>query len=297
MVNLIRGKNGLPFSHYDVVNLQSNVLTKVNPSATAGRTGVTNSRPRITEIQRTTGGTMASNVVTDTIGAAGAVAESVMRPFSATLSGENDNTITISVSPVHDEPAVYEAYVRFLNFGNTGRFVSSQQREGLSKDKGKLSLQTETTTMTTQSIVTGQQLRDKNGKPVYDENGKPVYEPNSLHEVPITTTQTVAAPTEDKVDLSIRGFWGDVKSVATATTKPAKDFVPGTVRYWRGYYYWIPTTYVEQFSQLCFALVSRKPSAATGAAGVSAGSTSIRNPVKLQQLQNLQLLNLNNAIQ
>jgi hypothetical protein len=297
MLNLIRGKNGLPFSHYDVVNLQSNVLTKVNPSVTAGRTGVTNSIPRTIQTQQTTGGTMAGTVLTTAIGGAGAIAETVTRPWSASLTGENDNTITISVSPVHDEPAVYEAYVAFLNYGNTGHLARSSTGRQPANNKVNLSLQTQTTTVTTQQIVTGQQLRDKNGKLVYDDKGKPVYEPNSLHEVPITETQTVSAPSESKPDLSIRGFWDDVKSVAASLTRPRVDFIPGTVKFWRGYYYWIPTTYVEQFSHLCFALVSRTPSTAGGGAGISGASTSIRNPVKLQQLQNLQLLNLQNSIQ
>jgi hypothetical protein len=304
LLNLIRSKNGLPFSHYDVVNLQSNVLTKVNPSAMAGRTGITNSRPAITTFQRTTGGSSAGTVLTNTIGGASAVAEAVTRPLSASLSAENDNTITISVSPVHDEPAVYSAYVEFLNFGNDGDLGSHDQSKSnpsksISSLSGKniyLDLQTNTTTTSTMALVTGQPVLDKNGRPSFDTSGKPIYEPNSIHEVPTTTDETVYAPEEKSTDLTVKGFFEHVKSVAEGPKKPPEgSYIPRTVKYWEGMYYWIPRRYVAQFSKLCFSLVSRKASTAGAATG--AGSTSIKNPVKLQQLQNLQLLNLNNAIQ
>jgi hypothetical protein len=56
--------------------------------------------------------------------------QTIVRPYGASLGVEKDNTLTVTVNPVSDNPSIYAAYVKFLNYDN----ISSPKRRRTNSD-------------------------------------------------------------------------------------------------------------------------------------------------------------------
>jgi hypothetical protein len=178
MFNLIRAMHGLPFEHYDVQQLESVVTASLTPSGGVGRTTVTNGfNPLV--------------VVSSAI-------QTITRSYTFNISANRQSVVTAVINPVNDNPEVYAAYARFLN---------------------------------------------------YDPNQK-----------------------QNQWGLRIVRFGEEVKTIKFRPTRPTPDenYIKETLTYWEGNYYWIPSEYIAEFTQLWLSLVGRKAAAGASDKGLKA---------------------------
>jgi hypothetical protein len=98
MFNLIRAVNGLPFEHYDVQQLQSVATSSLTPSGAVGRTTTTNSFLPLAAVS--------------------SAIQTIVRPYSLSMTANRQSVITAVINPVTDNPDVYAAYAEFLNYGH-----------------------------------------------------------------------------------------------------------------------------------------------------------------------------------
>jgi hypothetical protein len=227
--NLIRAKNGLPFAHYDVSSVQSVVTDKLIPNVGASRNGVSNHF------------------------LPGAVADSavhmITRTFTGGVSAERDNAVTVSISPVFSEPAVYAAYVNYLNLPakpatDTTVRVSPTPRPSSMPAPTPVTVSTKTTTK-------------------YGAFGAAV----TAKEVEVNEQPpSQALP---KVDFR------KIYSVMECSHEPADTLcVPHTKRKWDNDWYYIPVQYRPEFSDLCLSLVARAGKKAGGDASKAQEETT-----------------------
>jgi hypothetical protein len=110
MDNLIAAKNGVAFIHVDLSSLQALITTKLSGTVNGGQSFVDTGQTVYTH-----------HAPVDSI--VNTVARAATRPFTFSVSPEQDIGITIGTTPLTGNPIVYEAYCSF-NFGhvvNAGR--------------------------------------------------------------------------------------------------------------------------------------------------------------------------------
>lgn len=252
MFNLIRAKNGMPFAQYDIQQLQAVVSSKASPQGSLARNTTTSSFPGTRTT--TTNGNGVTTGISTVLGTAAGAVETIVRPYGASFGYERDNTLTVTINPVSDNPSVYSAYIKCLNIDNDGPYKARQ---------------------TPSPIKEAFPVREKIVTSEDKDSGT------------IVTTDAIAS--EDKPALKIAGFCDHVKTVVASKSRPAEGtYVKEAMRFWDGEYYYIPICYISQFADLWLALVAKK-SAAGGASGVTSllerqanQSTNIQN--SLQQM-------------
>ena len=226
MFNLIRAKNGMPFAQYDIQQLQSVVSSKASPQGALGRTTTTSSFPGTSEVDVT--GTGLVTLVKNIAGTASGAVQSIVRPYSASFGYERDNTLTVTINPVTDDPNVYEAYVAFLNYNNAhcpaSKNCTSDSDNSSPPKKYEI-----------KEIIT-----------TTEEGGK--------------KTITDQMPKDPKPALKIYGFGDDIRTIVASKDKPAPGtYVRDAIRRWGGDWYYIPSGYTKQFVDLWLSLVAKKP--------------------------------------
>jgi hypothetical protein len=229
--NLIRARNGLPFAHYDVSNVQSIVGQKVTPSIGGSRSGVSNGyQPKVT--------------------VAGAV-RSITRGLTGGLGGERNNSVTVTIAPIFDKPQVYANYVAFLNSRekpDEPGDSSCEQVETRALSAGFLAITAPepAPTPTPTPNRTGLDVVAQTETTKTDSQGR-------LVERTVETKANKAKP--DSSFPPVR--FGAVYSLRECRDKPKNGFVPGTVRRWGDAWYYVPLKYTPEFSRLCLSLVAR----------------------------------------
>ena len=103
--NLIRGRNGQPFVHVDVIALSANAASKISGSVGGGET---------TTHTTTTPALAAANALTT-------VARVAARPFTYSVTPERSDTLTITSAPVTGTKEIYELYLKFLNLNPSNK--------------------------------------------------------------------------------------------------------------------------------------------------------------------------------
>ncbi len=256
--NLIRAANGLPFAHYDVSTVQSLVSMKATGKATGTRAGANN-------------GFRPSTVVTSAV-------RTITRTFNGEVGGERNNSVTVNIAPVFDDPKIYASYVTFLNLKQKGHneadripSVAPERRkekaikESASADSAtddeedpKLDLISKTTTETT--------INDKEGNEI-----------GSATEV--ERAREPAKPPQVREGIKFEKIYSLRRS--PGKPEPGK-FLPHTVRKWDDdMWYYVPIEYQPEFSDLCLSLVAR-----SGASAASGGGSRKKDTKALEQLNN-----------
>lgn len=248
--NLIRAMNGLPFAHYDVSTVQSIVSAKVTPQVGGSRSEVSS-------------GFQPGVVVTSALRA-------VTRTITPSISGERNNSVTVNVGPVFDEPKIYASYVSFLNLPEKIPGDSARSPAPPTPTPPLMEPVSEKRTET--------QERDKDDKPVGNKT------------VEVETNSEKPTPEKPAPKINFE----NIHSVVGDPAKPGEDaYVPHTLRHWGHLWYYIPSQYKAEFSDLCLSLVARGGGGATGAGGTkkkAAGDKSV-------QRLNEQLMQQNTLIQ
>ena len=243
---------------------------------------LTNRYPLVDTVQTTTNpaGGILNRVITTTVGAATAAAETVARPYSFNVTANRQSGLTAVINPITEDPSIYSAYIKFLDAGHDNK----------EPEKNSTLKVTEEDTTTGVPVVDqfghNVQLKGpdpknpKNTIPLHDKYGNPVWATTSQ----TTTYRAVSSP---ETKLKIRYFGPDVLTVKCSKTPPSADehYIKNTLRLWEGDYYWIPTNYEADFAELWLAIVGR---AAPGGGGPSSANTKA---IKALQLQNLNSTN------
>jgi hypothetical protein len=260
--NLVRARNGLPFAHYDVSNVQSIVGQKVSPSIGGSRSGVWNRyQPRL--------------AVTSAMRA-------ITRGLSAGLGGERNNTVTITIAPVFDKPAIYASYVRFLNLP----FKSSGDTKDASYERIVESTD-DSITEPSEKAVPGETSPSNLEIVERTEISKTVTKDEQGREIETTVKNRSEKPKPaSKLFPRIRS--GRIYSLVESPQKPRKGaYVTGTVRKWGDSWYYVPIQYKPEFSDLCLSLVARGDGGATGVQEETAKKLDLFNS-QLQQQNTIQ---------
>jgi len=276
MFNLIHAKNGLPFAHYDISNVQSAVTAGLTPQVGGGRTVTNNTYPgRSTSTVQSA----ASSMVTTTLGAVSDLTQAVAKPFSYNVSGSRNNAVTITISPVFDEPGIYAAYRNFIDLDGPEDFTPSNNGPGGS------------TSSVTTITISGTQSRIE-AKPSSTPAGTMVPAGNTKVTETVTTINSAASKGINHFDFGTT--LENPTSLMRWPTKPDKRYyVDRTLTYWNHYWYYIPTEFKQQFSELCFAVVARN---ANGTGNSTAAGKKASAPTKLLQRQLLQQTNATEGI-
>ena len=264
--NLIRARNGLPFAHYDVSNVQSIVGQKVSPAIGGTHNGVWNRyQPSVS--------------VTNAM-------RSITRGLTGGVGAERNNTVTITIAPIFDKPKIYASYVRFLrlpskSMGDTKDVfydrvdlldsTDDSAAEATSKAKtdfeGKAASDLEIVqrTETTKTITKDEQGRVVEST-VKNKSEKP--KPGSKPFPHIPT--------------------GEIYSLVESPTKPdQRIYIRGTLRKWGESWYYVPVQYRPEFSDLCLSLVARGEGGATGVEEENAKKFDLLNS-RIQQQTTIQ---------
>lgn len=233
MFNLIRAKNGMPFAQYDIQQLQSVVSSKASPQGALGRTTTTGSFPGTSEVDLNGNGVI--TLVKNIAGTASGAVQTIVRPYTASFGYERDNTLTVTINPVTDDPNVYAAYVAFLNYDNACPVPKKHSAES---DEGD----------------------DYDSLTDFPTKKFPIKEVISTTQGDQQKTTIDQTPKDPKPALQIYGFGENVKTIVSSKKKP----VPGTyvrdaIRFWGGDWYYIPSQYTRQFADLWLSLAAKKP--------------------------------------
>ena len=320
--NLIRLRNGMPIVHYDVQQIQAQIQQNLNPQITAGRTNVTN---QLNPSGKTTtrNGLNAVTGVSKVVGVADAALGSVTRPFGFSIQGTRGNSNTVVLNPVTKEPDVYFAYTEFLNApkwlydapSNTWyrQWEKANPTPECSSNGGRA------TPTPTPTPAPKTKLSTKDTESETTVTKDPQNNPVSSVEKTITKTTEVPAdmPTAPKPTVSVYfkniDYTPKVRSLSSlekTLNPPAKgDYIPHTLKKEGGYYYWVPQRFMQDYSDLCLAVVARGTLVATQSkygrpcprGGGNVGTAIIVAPgnsdvEKQLNLQNLELNNLNSTI-
>jgi hypothetical protein len=235
MFNLIRAKNGMPFAQYDIQQLQSVVSSKATPQGGVGRTTTTSSFPGTSEVDVNGAGVV--TLIKNIAGTASGAVQTIVRPYSATFGYERDNTLTVTINPVTDDPNVYAAYVAFLNYDNARpkppkKHAAENEDEGRNYDS--------LTEFPTKKFPIKEVVTSTNGD-----------------QQKTTIDQT---PKDPKPDLTIYGFGESIRTIVASKNRPAQGtYVRDAIRFWGGDWYYIPCQYTRQFVDLWLSLVAKKP--------------------------------------
>jgi hypothetical protein len=264
--NLIQGVNSLPFAHYDVSTIQSVVTDKLTPNVGASRAGVSSSFLPGTMI------TSAAHMVTRTLGLG--------------VTAERDNAVTVNVGPIFNDPKIYEAYVNFLNL----RCKAAGQILPRAKPYGAKPTKPEEAPVSTK--VTTTKRKSSDGK-VIDNWTKETNNTIQASEQPVRLDYRAVGflniPLNDGTTIQVPHTY----SVQVATTEPGSNlYIPHTLKKWDNYWYYVPVEYRPEFSDLCLALIARKPKTPAGGASAAAATAQEETAKALQQL-NSQLMQQN----
>jgi hypothetical protein len=235
MFNLIRAKNGMPFAQYDIQQLQSVVSSKATPQGGLGRTTTTSSFPGTSEVDLNGAG--AVTLIKNIAGTATGAVQSIVRPYTATFGYERDNTLTVTINPVTDNPNVYAAYVTFLNFDNACPKPPKQH-----------------------AAETDDQGEDYNTLTEFPTKKFPVKEVITTTKGDEQKTTIDQMPKDPKPALTIYGFGENIRTIVARKNKPAPGtYVRDAIRFWGGDWYYVPCCYTRQFVDLWLSLVAKKP--------------------------------------
>ena len=127
--NVIRARNSMPILQIDMEQVEAVVKTSLSASTGGGRntsTNYTRNRSHSFNLSRSgidALGNPSSSNWSHFFDVGATVVGGVTRAFNWSASGSRDNTIDVQMNPVMDEPAVYEAYEKFvsLNGGDSVR--------------------------------------------------------------------------------------------------------------------------------------------------------------------------------
>lgn len=262
--NLIRARNGLPFAHYDVSNVQSIVGQKVSPAIGGSHNGVWNRyQPRV--------------AVTSAMRA-------ITRGFTGGVGAERNNTVTITIAPVFDKPKIYANYVRFLNLpSKAGLDTKDASSEPINFLNSSDDLATRPMAEVASDARADSDLdviqRTETSKIVTkDEQGRVIE----------TTVENKSEKPKPAGKPFPRIRSGVIYSVAESVTKPRLgSYVLGTVRKWGDFWYYVPIQYKPEFSDLCLSLVARGEGGANGGEDETAKKLDLFNS-QLQQQTTIQ---------
>ena len=233
MFNLIRAKNGMPFAQYDIQQLQSVVSSKASPQGALGRTTTTATFPGTSEVDVNGNGVI--TLVKNIAGTASGAVQSIVRPYSASFGYERDNTLTVTINPVTDDPNLYAAYVAFLNHDNA---CPKPRQQSAEKDDGD----------------TYDSLTD------FPTKKFPIKEVITTTQGDQRKTSIDQTPKDPKPALKIYGFGENIRTIVASKKKPAPGtYVKDAIRFWGGDWYYIPSQYTTQFVDLWLSLVAKKP--------------------------------------
>jgi hypothetical protein len=256
--NLIRARNGLPFAHYDVSNVQSIVGLKVSPAIGGSHNGVWN------RYQPGVAVTSAMRAIT--------------RGITGGIGAERNNTVTITIAPVFDKPDIYANYVRFLNLrwkpGVDSKDASSEPINFLESSDNS----PRDTTAEADSDLKVTERKETSKTTTKDEQGRIV--------------ETIVENKSEKPKPASKPFPrirpGVIYSAAESATKPRNgSYVQGTVRKWGDFWYYVPIQYKPEFSDLCLSLVARGEGGANGVKDETAKKLDLFNS-QLQQQNTIQ---------
>jgi len=262
--NLIRARNGLPFAHYDVSNVQSIVGQKVSPAIGGSHNGVWNRyQPRV--------------AVTSAMRA-------ITRGITGGIGAERNNTVTITIAPVFDKPNIYANYVRFLNLRwKPGVDAKDASSESINFLESSDDLATDPAAKAASDAGSDSDLKVTERK----ETSKTTTKDEQGRVVETTVENKSEKPkAASKPFPRIRS--GVIYSVAESATKPRNgSYVLGTVRKWGDFWYYVPIQYKPEFSDLCLSLVARGEGGANGVEDETAKKLDLFNS-QLQQQNTIQ---------
>jgi hypothetical protein len=247
--NLIRAANGLPFAHYDVTTAQSAVTAKATANAGGTKTDVSNDFQPMAVVS--------------------SAVRTMTRVLTGSITADRSNAVTVNVKPIFDDPKLYAKYINFLNLTPKAwaKETGAQFSELDTSDAEETSAVSETRAQRAMPLGIVAQVTKQTV-----ETDK-ADQPTAKKFETITESRPTPPPPPPPVRFPTVRF-NQIHSLQVSDRKPRKAaYIPHTLRWWGGSWYYIPVEYRQEFSNFCLSLIAR------------AGDTGITGAARIEERQ------------